>query len=600
MSKCNCIPLESCECPIKDLSTDCVIYKGYELPNTDIVTGDDITTVIKKIDDRFTTIEKSTDIMKPKITNVGSGERIYSGEDAQGYSMLRTLKPTGKITLTTTSNSIEIGAEFTPELENKGNGIGIYDGDIGVKTIKGVGGTTVTDTPNGIEIRSEGGDYELQFTEVGTGPHTTILDNEVIVSKALRVDSGVGKFITEISEVTEYIDFKQKTFGVENYEGGIPIIEKVEDSSSINVKSKILVPGENITITEESGKIEISADIPTQDPVISSQNIYVDTNNTLSGEGTKQKPYNTLSSALNKFIGSGTKDSPDLLGSKIIILSDTNHLDPLNINRLHIVIKDDSVLEIVGQNMIDDVGLSPNYSMTISGGYVKCLKLLSTTQEGDINITSKIKCTSLGNVSTIKLKNLDIESEGDNEFAIIGTGQKLQITESNLNIKNAKISVGQAHEVTFIKNNIEILDNINLFDASNLDSSCGVKYLNNIIHGSISSLYKTGTIQGNKVEYYGNTFNGEVLKLVDTDNAEKVINMVFDNNYVPNNVDSALFNDSGNRSQSNFIESNRREYLKSYLNISTALADTTVKNVIYMSKEDDNIDKSKWIRQTKV
>lgn len=50
--KCKCEEPE-CDCPIRDLNTDCVTYFGVDIPQLGISRYDSLTDVIKKIAQKF-------------------------------------------------------------------------------------------------------------------------------------------------------------------------------------------------------------------------------------------------------------------------------------------------------------------------------------------------------------------------------------------------------------------------------------------------------------------------------------------------------------------------------------------------------------------
>lgn len=50
--KCKCEE-KSCDCPVRDLNTDCITYFGEDLPQIGVKRFDSLTDIIKKIAEKF-------------------------------------------------------------------------------------------------------------------------------------------------------------------------------------------------------------------------------------------------------------------------------------------------------------------------------------------------------------------------------------------------------------------------------------------------------------------------------------------------------------------------------------------------------------------
>lgn len=126
--KCNkCKPEVPCDCPVKDLSTDCGIYKG-----DDIKCGE--TTVVAKnriLSDALKDIvaymcQRFSDLMEYlKLINVGTGAQIYAGDTLLGVKKIRTLTEADTlIDIVQSTDEISIGVneealeEFVEENQN--------------------------------------------------------------------------------------------------------------------------------------------------------------------------------------------------------------------------------------------------------------------------------------------------------------------------------------------------------------------------------------------------------------------------------------------------------------------------------------------------
>lgn len=99
--QCNQQPLctqNDCSCPIKDLSTDCILYTGPNLPCSGIESKTILTDLIEQLDEFICTKVAQTSALVTLI-NVGEGEDIYAGDNLLGKK-IRTIQ---------TSNSGSVG-----------------------------------------------------------------------------------------------------------------------------------------------------------------------------------------------------------------------------------------------------------------------------------------------------------------------------------------------------------------------------------------------------------------------------------------------------------------------------------------------------------
>jgi hypothetical protein len=82
---------DDCSCPVKDLSTDCVLYTGNNLSCSGIQSNTILTDLIEQLDEFICTlVQQST--YTTTLLSVGEGEDIYSGADLQGRKKIRTIK----------------------------------------------------------------------------------------------------------------------------------------------------------------------------------------------------------------------------------------------------------------------------------------------------------------------------------------------------------------------------------------------------------------------------------------------------------------------------------------------------------------------------
>jgi hypothetical protein len=91
--ECNQQPLCSqndCSCPVKDLSTDCILYTGPNLPCSGIESKKILTDLIEQLDEFICTKVEQTSALVTLI-NVGEGENIYAGDNLLGKK-IRTIQ----------------------------------------------------------------------------------------------------------------------------------------------------------------------------------------------------------------------------------------------------------------------------------------------------------------------------------------------------------------------------------------------------------------------------------------------------------------------------------------------------------------------------
>lgn len=109
------IPCEQndCSCPVKDLSTDCVLYTGDTLGCSGVEKGTILTELIQQIDTYIcTSIEQLRNSLN--LVNVGTGLNIYKGINALGKREIRSLKTTNTLltsAVSTNTNEIELGVD---------------------------------------------------------------------------------------------------------------------------------------------------------------------------------------------------------------------------------------------------------------------------------------------------------------------------------------------------------------------------------------------------------------------------------------------------------------------------------------------------------
>jgi len=136
-----CVPTETCDCPVKDLKSDCIIFTA-DLNCTNIKAGLTLTETLVGVDSAICDIKD--EILNnignlTTIVNVGLGKKVYKGTDTLGRKQLRTIDKTGNlITVTENINTVDISIDETVltdfiktnqksyDINNVGTGTKIY------------------------------------------------------------------------------------------------------------------------------------------------------------------------------------------------------------------------------------------------------------------------------------------------------------------------------------------------------------------------------------------------------------------------------------------------------------------------------------------
>jgi len=131
---CNTCPPETpCNCPIKDLSTDCVLYTGEDLTcqGTVVIPKNTILSIaLKNIIDFF--CQKLSEVQGYfQLINIGSGAKVYKGDNLLGQKQLRTITSTNNsIAIVEGVDTINLSAESTvPCITSDNNTVEITEVD---------------------------------------------------------------------------------------------------------------------------------------------------------------------------------------------------------------------------------------------------------------------------------------------------------------------------------------------------------------------------------------------------------------------------------------------------------------------------------------
>lgn len=177
-SICNeCPPQQPCDCPVKDLSTDCVLYNQDDIVCNDVVVVGQNTILSNALNNIVSwACQKFTDLQNYlRLINVGTGAEIYAGDNLIGEKKLRKLN-SGSNIITVTQNTNDITFDIdedelnsfiesnqkTYSADNVGGGVEIYvepqDPPVGDTTtfkFRTLISESLVITPDGDEIKIE-------------------------------------------------------------------------------------------------------------------------------------------------------------------------------------------------------------------------------------------------------------------------------------------------------------------------------------------------------------------------------------------------------------------------------------------------------------
>ena len=112
--ECNQQPLctqNDCSCPVKDLSTDCVLYTGEDLVCSGIKSQTILTDLIQQLDEFICQISEAVGGGGFGLINIGTGSGIYRNTTLTGNRELRSVKAIGdflEVVISQSGEEIEI------------------------------------------------------------------------------------------------------------------------------------------------------------------------------------------------------------------------------------------------------------------------------------------------------------------------------------------------------------------------------------------------------------------------------------------------------------------------------------------------------------
>lgn len=204
--QCNQPPLcapNDCSCPVKDLSTDCVLYTGNDLACSGIKSQTILTELIQQLDEFICT--KVQEIAQTLVLiNIGNGASVYRGTDLQGRKELRRIRKEGDLVVVTEGSSdISISldentlTEFIQEkivLENVGSGAGFY---------KGFNNTSKKFELKSLIVSSQNGEGESILRDVQQNTNDVTIRLKKISSNTLSIESTDTELHIELPEASQ-------------------------------------------------------------------------------------------------------------------------------------------------------------------------------------------------------------------------------------------------------------------------------------------------------------------------------------------------------------------------------------------------------------
>lgn len=199
-----------CTCPIKDLSTDCVLYDGDTLTCSSIAGDQTLTEVLEQLD-AFICAQFDTITNYLQLVNIGNGARVYKQTNLAGQKELRTIKSADTTLLEVIENddTIDILAG-SHRLEFADNILSlivatITDGDTLLSTVDLSALDTVDNYVTGASF--DGGTNTLTITRNNGLPDITVdlssLSVPDVYLETATYDSVTNNIVLTLNDTTE-------------------------------------------------------------------------------------------------------------------------------------------------------------------------------------------------------------------------------------------------------------------------------------------------------------------------------------------------------------------------------------------------------------
>lgn len=224
---CNCTEdIHPGNCPVKDLSTDCVLYTGEPLKCVGVEKNTILTKVIEKLDALI--CKKIEDVTQYfSLKNIGLGAKVYKGISGTGEKEIRTVLSSTPNLLSIDEGEEEISISAgVPNLTIEGDNLSL---EVSVGTETTVFSTVELPQSTFSQVQAnylEEDPLEASFIE-NKNPSKTIMGNYTIVSednnKIIEIDNGDQEVLISLGSVaaiTEFfVGFIQKGTGNVSFTG---------------------------------------------------------------------------------------------------------------------------------------------------------------------------------------------------------------------------------------------------------------------------------------------------------------------------------------------------------------------------------------------
>jgi len=420
---------KDCSCPVQGMTANCVEYKGDDLECSGIKSGTTLDNLIKKLD---LFICNSIDSLKKiyNIINIGGGKEIYKGVNNLGEKELRTLKSTdSSVDIVQKNDYIDFSSK-PADTKNIGEGSEIFkqvnsNNEKELRTLKSTDNSVkIEQTPTFINIKS------YKHKNVGNG------------SDIYRGRDANGEY--KISRLNS------DTLSIE---------EQPDGSTSINT-IKVEYEGINRFIV----------------------------NNRYTGneeKGSLAQPFKSLDSALNYYVGNGTKDNPEFEGSSIVVQrGDTYEFKGTVSHRgLTLIVDNNATIKsnpvngwFMDLNPLDENLDTTNNIIINSGGSISLLKNgirnkgVKDTSSGSKAISIEGEGTIVNGVNNSNFKIIDINSTSDPLYSSGRSAPELSIKGVTIwSYQGIVWDIG-GKKVTVYINNSKIRSGMSSYSLANLES----------------------------------------------------------------------------------------------------------------------------------
>lgn len=381
-----------CSCPVKDLSTDCVLYTGNDLACSGIKSQTILTDLIQQLDEFICTlVEQSINALN--LINIGTGADVYKGIDLQGRREIRRINASGDL-VTVTQNTDDISVSIDEEaLSNFIQGELCFTTDDGSVSIK----------------PQEGNCYDFS----------------VIFREIENVGAGAG-FYKTFNPLTNSYEFKTLILDSQSGNGESLVRDVVQNANDVTVRLK-KITSDTLTITSNDEGVSVDLPESSQVPALYVNNLYVpsysewlnaggSTNPSFQykGEGSLSRPFtdsvnyispstpvistNTaIQNALDTYVGTGifTRLNPEKSGQQITIQkNNTNYTFPgdFSYSNLNLLIEGNVVSTTTGWLVdMDNASYFDSNASSIT---------IRLAEEGVLQITDSLGFRNSGNTST--------------------------------------------------------------------------------------------------------------------------------------------------------------------------------------------------------